>query len=119
MRVLLPALLAVASIVVVAAADQYLFCPIYTFEKNKPFSGDSIYNPYVAVVPQDWVRCNFHAHIHCWGGITNGHGSAPTADSIYNSLHYGVHAISNYMRIDTTYHTEPFYVPGYEHGYNI
>jgi hypothetical protein len=119
MRVLLPAFLVVASIVVVAATDQYLFCPIYTFKNTKPFSGDSIYNPYAAVLPQDWVRCNFHAHIHCWGGITNGHGSASTADSVYNSLHYGVHVISNYMRIDTTCHTEPFYVPGYEHGYNI
>src|SRR5690349_6465529 len=104
MRALLPALLAVASIVVVAATDQYLFCPIYTFNNTGPFSGDSIYNPYVAVVPQDWVRCNFHAHVHCWGGLTNGHGNAPIADSVYNSLHYGVHAISNYMRIDTTYH---------------
>src|SRR3954462_8200346 len=105
MRVLLWISLALASLIIFVAIDQYLFCPVYTFENTKPFSGDSIYNPYTAIVPQDWVRCNFHAHIHCWGGITNGHGSALAEDSIYCSLHYGVHAISNYMHIDTTYHT--------------
>src|SRR3954471_8756683 len=113
MRALLWISLALASLVIIVATDQYLFCPAYTFEKTKPFSGDSIYNPYAAIVPQDWVRCNFHAHIRCWGGITNGHGNASTEDSIYNRLHYGIHAISNYESIDTTYHTKPFYISSY------
>ena len=112
-------LLVLASIVILAVTDQYLFCASYIFEAPKTFSGDSIYNPYAAIVPQHWVRCNFHAHIHCWDGITNGRGNAPTADSIYNRLHYGIHAISNYESIDTTYHTKPFYVSSYEHGYNM
>ena len=39
--------------------------------------------------------------------------------SVYNSLHYGVHTISNYQFIDTTFHTLSTYISGYEHGYNI
>lgn len=119
MRVLLVITLVLASIVIVAATNQYLFCTSYTFAETNSFTGDSIYNPYATVVPQNWVRCNFHAHIHCWHGITNGRGSALTEDSIYGSLHYGIHAISNYQRIDTTCHTMPSYVSSYEHGYNL
>lgn len=119
MKVLQVILLAIATIVILAIVNQYLFCPFFSFENPKPFAGDSIYNPYTGVVQQDWVRCNFHAHVRCWNGITNGKGNTVIADSIYNRLNYGVHAISNYESIDTTYRTQPFYVSSYEHGYNL
>ena len=50
MRTLSLVLLILASIVIAAATDQYLFCPAYTFENTRAFSGDSIYNPYASVV---------------------------------------------------------------------
>ena len=109
----------IATILLLLLIDQYLFCPVYTFTKSTPFAGDSIYNPYAAAVQQDWVKCNFHAHVHCWKGVTNGERTAHDVYSVYNNLHYGVHAISNYQSIDTTFHTAASYISGYEHGYNM
>ena len=119
MKIIYFTLFALVSIVVLAAADQYLFCPFYTFTDTKVFAGDSIYNPYASALPGDWIKCNFHAHVHCWGGVTNGCGTASYANHIYNGLHYGVHAISNYQSIDTSSNRLPGYITSYEHGYNM
>lgn len=119
MKIIYFILLIFASIVVLAATDQYLFCPFYTFTNTKVFAGDSIYNPYASALPGDWVKCNFHAHVHCWDGVTNGCGTAANANRLYNSLHYGVHVISNYQSIDTSSNKLPGYITGYEHGYNM
>jgi len=108
-----------ASIVVFVATDQYLFCPFRTFTDTKVFAGDSIYNSYASALPADWIKCNFHAHVHCWDGITNGCGTAADANRLYKSLHYGVHAISNYQSIDTSSNRLPGYITSYEHGYNM
>src|ERR1700712_3836331 len=112
-------LFTLASIVILAVTDQYLFCPVYTFPSPKAFAGDSLYNPYASALPRNWVKCNFHAHVHCWKGVTNGHGNATYANYLYSNLHYGVHAISNYQSIDTSASKLPSYVTAYEHGYNM
>lgn len=111
--------LVLLSAIISLIIDQYLFCPAYTFDNITPFSGDSIYNPYADAVGNKWVKCNFHAHDNCWDGITNGKGSSNDIYNKYNNLHYIIHAISNYQRIDTTHHYLPNYISSYEHGYNI
>ena len=110
---------AILSIVFVLATDQYLFCPVFQFSPPQPFKGDSLYNPYKNVIPGNWIRCNFHAHTHCWGGLTNGCGTDTDIDSVYNSLHYGIHEVSNYEHIDTALPGDTQHINCYEHGYNI
>lgn len=119
MKALRITLLILSSLIVIIIVDQYLFCPVYTFEKTTSFSGHSIYNPYASAIPEDWIKCNFHAHAHCWNGITNGKGTADDICNAYDKLHYGVRAISNYQYIDTTNQFSPNYISSYEHGYNV
>src|SRR6185437_1400617 len=88
-------------------------------EKPTSFSGDSIYNPYKSAVAGRWIKCNFHAHAHCWGGITDGKGTANNIYDAYKKLHYGIATISDYEYIDTTDQFSPNYISSYEHGYNI
>jgi hypothetical protein len=119
MKTILIVLLVLASFIVLTATDQYFFCPVYSFAKAVPFNGDSIYNPYAASIQSGWVKCNFHAHAHCWDGITYGHGTPIDIHHVYNNLHYGVHAVSNYQSIDTASQSSPGYIGCYEHGYNM
>ena len=119
MKILTFILLSLCSVIVVAVVDQYLFCPVYTFANATPFSGDSIYNPYAFYKQNNWVKCNFHSHIHCWEGVTYGYGTASDIHQAYNNLHYSVHAISNYQCIDTNAQSSPGYISSYEHGYNL
>lgn len=119
MKILLFILFVSGSIVVFMVTDQYFFCPFYTFTPPQIFTGDSIYNPYTSTSPGNWIKCNFHTHVRCWRGLTNGHGSADEANRIYSKLGYGVHAISNYQSIDTSSSKSAGYIASYEHGYNI
>lgn len=112
-------LLLLLSVVIFLIVDQYLFCPIYSFAPARPFSGDSIYNPYAAITNGKWIKSNFHAHAHSWQGVTNGNGSAVDIHRVYNQLGYGIHAVSNYESIDTTFQSSPAYISAYEHGYNL
>ena len=96
-----------------------MFCPIYSFAPPRPFTGDSVYNPYAAMANGNWVKCNFHAHARSWHGVTNGNGTAADIHRIYGRLGYGVHAVSNYESIDTTFQSSPAYISAYEHGYNL
>jgi hypothetical protein len=107
------------SLILILATDQYLFCPVYRFSPPQAFKGDSLYNPYQNVKAGEWIRCNFHAHTHCWDGLTNGNGSDADIDSIYNRLHYGIHEVSNYEFIDTALPSDKQHINCYEHGYNI
>jgi hypothetical protein len=100
-------------------ADQYLFCPSFTFQNPKSFSGNTIYNPFKDFNAADWKKSNFHAHCRAWNGITNGKGIAPDIWKAFDSLGYTFHSISNYHYIDTNYSTQPNYIGAYEHGVNL
>lgn len=119
MKFITAILIILASVVVFKTTDQYLFCPFYNFAPPKIFTGNLIYNPYVSAKPDNWIKCNFHAHAFCWNGITNGKGTAKYINQVYDSLHYGVHAVSNYQNIDTCFSKSPGYISSYEHGFNI
>lgn len=99
--------------------DQYIFDSSFTFQNPKPFSGNTIYNPYKDFNTEDWKKSNFHAHCRAWNGITNGKGTAPEIWKAFDSLGYTFHSISNYHNIDTNYTNEPNYIGTYEHGVNI
>lgn len=119
MNLLRVLLLTLLSVPVILAIDQYLFCPVYSFEKSRSFSGESIYNPYATVIYRNWKKCNFHTHTHCWNGLTNGKGNASDAFNAYSKRNYYIHAISNYQCIDTTEQHAIDYISSYEHGYNL
>lgn len=110
--------LVLLSLIIYLVTEQYFFCPVYTFEKQEPFSGDSIYNPYAHINDGKWIKCNFHAHVKCWNGFTNGKGTAEDIHAMYNKLKYDIHAVSNYQYIDTTRQRFANYISSYEHGYN-
>jgi hypothetical protein len=108
-----------AGLVLYVAVNQYLFCPQYSFSKSKPFSGLQFFNPYQNADSTQWRLCNFHAHVHAWGGLTNGNGTAAACWHVYDSLGYDVHSVSNYEEVDDYGNDQPNYVPAYEHGYNF
>jgi hypothetical protein len=113
------ALQVLCTCIIVLLVQQYFFCPQYQFNDPKPFQGRVINNPYSRMNPENWVKCNFHAHAKSWGGITNGHGTAQDVHQAYEKLHYGMHCVSNYHSIDTSNIGDINYLPAYEHGYNI
>jgi len=96
---------------------QYFNSVIYNFERNEPFNGSSIYNPYEDFNGR-WMRANFHCHSQAWGGVTHGHQSPEEVYQHYYDNGYEVVGLSNYQQI-----TPPpqggFYIPTYEHGVNI
>lgn len=119
MKILRAFLLIIATLIIWLAVRQYLFCPVYTFTENKPFSGEQWYNPYTSADSTQWVKANFHAHVKAWGGISNGHGETADVWKAYDSLGYKVHAVSNYHYIDETFKDSLNYISAYEHGYSI
>lgn len=99
--------------------SQYFFCPRFYFTEPKPFSGNSLYNPYKFLTGKHWVKCNFHAHTNTWNMFTNGNGTAKDICQAYSSLGYGVHCVSDYQHIDESMKGSEGFIPAYEHGYGI
>ena len=98
----------------------YLRAEIYDFPAGKPFEGSHIYNPYEGLKDSVWLRANFHAHTIAWGGLTNGHDTEQQIYDGYTQKGYDLACISNYHSI-STYGSgrSPFFIPVYEHGFNI
>jgi hypothetical protein len=99
--------------------SQYFFCPRFSFSTPRPFTGDSIYNPFQNFHREEWKKSNFHSHCKAWNGITNGHGTNDKIWDVYEQLDYSYHAVSNYQFIDTFNRGKPNYISAYEHGFNI
>ena len=112
-------LFGIASLMLGIAVWQYLFCPQLDFKTTSAFSGRNWYDPYDSLPANDWVKCNFHAHTKDWGGVTCGNGTAKDLYNVYANLHYRVHCISEYQKINKEYAKDSNYVPAYEHGYNL
>jgi hypothetical protein len=119
MKYLKAVVLAIISMIIFLLVQQYLFCPQIEFYPSTPFSGNKWYNPYINSQPANWLKCNFHAHTHAWGGLTNGHGTAPELFKTYKEEGYQVMCVSNYHKIDTTGNSSNNYIPAYEHGVNL
>lgn len=107
------------SYIVWIVISQYFFCPLFSFNTPKPFSGNALYNPYDSIAKEKWIKCNFHAHTNAWNGLTNGHGTANDIYHAYDSLGYGVYCVSEYQKINRALIARPGYIPAYEHGYGI
>jgi hypothetical protein len=100
----------------------YCICPVYEFQRTSPFEGSKYYNPYRDLPSDEWIKCNFHAHSYCWGGITYGKDApADSIVSIYRKMGYRHVGISNYQKITRLDFDSDSIVsiPVYEHGYNI
>ena len=91
----------------------YGLSPSYVFPPASHFSGSSLYNPY-AGSPQRWFKANLHAHVHAWGGLTNGRSTVAQTVANYREEGYDVAAVSNYQSIDAP----PGALPVYEQGYS-
>ena len=97
----------------------YLPTVIYDFPPERPFAGDSIYNPYENL-PDSVYRANFHAHTVAWKGVTNGHNTEKDIFDAYTKRGYAVAGISNYHKISRYAEGKTaLFIPIYEHGYNI
>lgn len=108
--------LIIGALLLYFVVNQYFFCPRYTFQKPHNFSGDKIFNPYQHSGSAVWRRCNFHAHTRTFSGLTNGKGTAAELWSIYDSLGYDVHCISQYERVNRYSEKDSNFIPAYEHG---
>lgn len=111
-------LLSTASLVYLLL-DQYVICPTYRFDAPQPFRGERFHNPYADYRSQEWTLANLHAHTSSWLGVTNGSGGPEDLHAAYDSMGYGIHAVSDYMRINHHGEGSPTWVPAYEHGLNI
>lgn len=111
-------LLSTASLVYLLL-DQYVICPSYRFESPQPFRGERFHNPYADYRSQEWTLANLHAHTSSWLGVTNGAGGPEDLHAAYDSMGYGIHAVSDYMRINHHGEGSPSWIPAYEHGLNI
>jgi hypothetical protein len=97
---------------------QYLQVKTYNYPDTKPFSGDSLYNPYSRT--GNWLKANFHAHSHAWGGITNGKQLPEELVDAYLNYGYDVACVSNYQALSNAIYTKGnIAIPAYEHGLNI
>lgn len=114
------ALISFLSLALWLVLSQFFFSTRYNFfDSPDNFKGTIIYNPYDSLDAAKWVKSNFHAHSTAWKGITNGHGTPKDIHHAYDSLQYGIHCVSNYQAIDTTFSSDDNYIPAYEHGYNV
>jgi len=110
---------AVCSILALALAVLYLWCPVHSFPAAQPFHGSRWYNPYAALTPgTHWHKANLHAHSRVWHGVTNGHGSAEEVIARYRALGYDVAPTSNYQEISQAASAGPSTLTVYEQGYN-
>ncbi len=99
---------------------QYIFAPIYTFPKPKPFGGDLLFNPYQHADSNFWRKANFQIQSRTWGGVTDGRKNTNfLIDSTYKFLDYDIIGISDYMKINTHGSKNDSWIPIYEHGYSI
>ncbi len=112
--------LSLVFIALLLAQLQYIQSQRFTFLPPKPFSGDSLYNPY-AGIDTAWQKANFHAHARAWGGFTDGkHNSTQDLIKTYQNMDYRVIAVSDYHSINPQQDTaSAAFVPVYEHGYNL
>ena len=97
--------------------DQYVRTPAIAFDPPAPFSGERFYNPYEGFDAAGWTLANFHAHTRSWYGLTNGEGTPADIYAAYDSLGYGIHAVSEYQKISRYGEESPSYISAYEHGY--
>jgi len=99
---------------------NYATCPVYDFPEEKPFLGDTFFNPYKNIDPSFWKKGNFQAQSAAWGGITAGQqNSNEEICSIYTYLGYDIIGTSDYQKINTFTCNNKSYLPIYEHGYGI
>jgi hypothetical protein len=119
MKVLRNTFLALLTLLITLAVQQFLFCPRFNFQEPTSFSGPNIYNPYAKADSSHWKKANLHAHSDAWHGLTNGHGTAEDIWKAYDSLGYAFHSVSEYHAIDKFQAGSPNYIPAYEHGYNV
>lgn len=119
-KFLLTLVLSLLLLLVILSCIQHFQSQRYVFAPPQAFSGSYLYNPYQGM-DTVWRQCNFHAHAHAWGGLTDGkaqNGSALLAK--YDSMGYDLACISDYHRINPEQDTAAtIFVPVYEHGHNL
>lgn len=107
-------------VLIVVLLSFYLMAPVYQFSGPKPFQGEKLYNPYEKMDAKQWKLYNFQVQSKAWGGLTNGRkNSNELIDSVYRVLGFDYVATSDYQKINTHQKEKPFYIPTYEHGFNI
>ncbi len=98
----------------------YATAPVYRFDEPKAFHGDILFNPYADIDENDWLKANFQLQSRAWGGITNGRKNQnDSVKAIYRKLGYDIAAISDYQKINYFEEDSAYFIPTYEHGYNI
>jgi hypothetical protein len=107
-------------VLAVVLLSFYLMAPVYEFSGPRPFHGQKLYNPYAAIKPDAWKMYNFQVQSKAWGGLTNGRkNSNELIDSVYRVLGFDYVATSDYQKINTHQKEKSFYIPTYEHGFNM
>ena len=111
------ALLVFIALVMGLGVLLYVNCLWYSFGGLSKFEGSKLFNPYEGVVMSKGLIANFHAHSHCWAGLTNGRGTEEEVRQHYKQLGYDINRLSNYHRPDFNHEQQGLVV--YEHGWGV
>jgi hypothetical protein len=106
------------TILLIITTIPYYNTRIYNFSEPKPFQGDHFYNPY-SDIKGNWIKANFHAHSHAFGGIAKGKNTKDELIERYKSLGYQIICISNYNQADFKNEGRQLFFRVYEHGFNF
>ena len=111
-RVFLLTLLVIIIIIIL----NYIFCPVYKFDRPQPFAGDVIINPYKDFDKSLWKKANFHTHTS-W--IFNKKEEFKEIRNKYKNFGYEILTFSNYFSVNTHAKDAEEEINAYEHGFNI
>lgn len=99
----------------------YIQSPVFDFTTPEfDFNNTTFYNPYQNLrdsTPQ--YKINFHTHSKGKSGLFNGLNSPKELKQAYDSLNYTYSYLSNYQSLEPLDKESAWFMPVYEHGYNI
>lgn len=87
---------------------------VYDFSPARPFSGDSIYNPYLGIDSTHWRKANFHAHQRLMYGAMDFEYTEDEFITEYRAKNYDIIGLADHQYINPRSHT-----PAYEHGMGL
>ena len=107
--------------VIVVASVFYIQSPVYDFHKPEVLNADnSWYNPYQNLTDSAaQYKINFHTHSKGKSGLFNGVNTPQQLKQAYDSLNYTYSYLSNYQSLEPLDTVSPWFMPVYEHGYNL
>lgn len=86
---------------------------------DKPFTGDSIFNPYRGIRPEFWRKANNHSHQRLMYGALDFPYTEAELRKAYIDRGYDLLNLTDHQYINPTFADSIGYIPAYEHGMGL